>query len=155
MQEKHSPKVKGRGMNNSNPGWIKKVNIFMAWEENPEVSKWRNDRNVVWLQYSLAVPSSGKERNVALLMLSPSLPTPLSWCMSKPPILCHGSNAHPLVVIHQLKKFTFSSVLPKTTPALSKALIFFPGQLMVIGVCVLPLCALKGPGPKAAPYIGC
>ena len=164
MQEAHSPKVKGRDMNDSNPGWIKKANVFMAWEENPEVNKWRIDHNLAWLQYLLAVPSSGKERNVALLMLSRSLPTPLSCCMSKLPILCHGSIAHPPVgsfssysfePFLQLKISLFPLSFQRPHLHSYKALIFFPGQLMVIGVCVLPLCALKGPGPKAAPCTGC
>ena len=97
-------------------------------------------------------------------MLSRSLPTPLSCCMSKLPILCHGSIAHPPVgsfssysfePFLQLKISLFPLSFQRPHLHSYKALIFFPGQLMVIGVCVLPLCALKGPEPKAAPCTGC
>ena len=156
MQEEHSPKVKGRGMNNSNPGWIKKVNIFMPLEENPEVNEWRND--LTWSGCSIHCLCHHPDWK-GMWHCSRSPPRFLHLfpdaCPSLPSFVMAQTHI-PLVGIHQLKKFTFSSVLPKTTLALSQGPYFLSrsadGHWCV---CVLPMCALKGPGLKAAPCIGC
>lgn len=87
-----------------------------------------------------------------------ALPSPLSTaaCPS-PPTFDVAQMPHPLA--GSLSCFNNSDILFFLCPSidLTSTLIrpLFPGQAMVIGVCVLPLCALQCPGPKATPGTGC